>query len=194
MENQKGASLVHPSVIGIAPKELQERMQRGETPQLVDVREWPEFASGHIDAARLIPLGELRARSEELDRNSPVVCICRSGVRSAQAAQLLQALGFERVYQLVGGVLAWGQAGLPLVGNARARWVLERQVRLAFGIFLVTGLALSQRWPAAILICWIIGIGMVVTAIVDWCGMALILGKAPWNRESVTARGRVGKL
>jgi sulfur dioxygenase len=77
--------------------------------QLVDVREPDEFAGelGHIDGARLIPLGALVARANELAKERPIVAVCRSGARSAQATVLLQKAGFERVANLSGGMLRW---------------------------------------------------------------------------------------
>ena len=176
--------------VPIAASELQARVARGEPVQIIDVREFPEFAAGHIASARLVPLGELEARRQELDWNVPVVCVCRSGQRSALAAQKLVSLGFTKVSQLEGGVLAWDRCGLPLTGEAHAPWSLERQVRFALGIFVLIGLSLSLRWPAAIVISWIMGVGMVFTSVVDWCGMALLLAKAPWNRPHTGSYGR----
>ena len=80
----------------LSPAELQGRLTRTERPQLVDVREFPEFAGGRIPGARLLPLGELKRRAGELDRSAPLVCVCRSGKRSAQAVEKLGALGFTR--------------------------------------------------------------------------------------------------
>ena len=56
-------------------------------------------------------------------------------------------------------------------------------MRLALGLFVLIGLALSLRWPAAIVVAWIIGAGMVFTSIIGWRGMALPLAKAPWNKQ-----------
>ncbi len=86
--------------------------------QLVDVREAPEWDGplGHIHTARLVPLGELAARSGELDRDRPVVAVCRSGARSAQAVAILQKLGFDRVANMAGGMIRWRAGGLPAAG------------------------------------------------------------------------------
>jgi rhodanese-related sulfurtransferase len=77
--------------------------------QLVDVREAEEFTGplGHIRGAKLIPLDQLACRVDELSRTTPVVTICRSGARSAQAVVLLQRSGLEQVANLSGGMLRW---------------------------------------------------------------------------------------
>ena len=84
--------------------------------QVVDVREAPEFIDrlGHLPQARLVPLSQLAARMGELDRNRPVVAVCRSGVRSAQASVLLTKAGFTQVANLAGGMLRWKLEGLPV--------------------------------------------------------------------------------
>ncbi|MGH8686366.1 MAG: MBL fold metallo-hydrolase [Burkholderiales bacterium] len=86
--------------------------------QIVDVREVDEFngAMGHIDGARLIPLGVLAQRAGELDREIPIVTVCRSGARSAQATVLLKKAGFERVANLSGGMLRWRAQRFPVEG------------------------------------------------------------------------------
>ena len=88
--------------------------------QVVDVREPAEFDGplGHIAQARPIPLGELDARLGELAKERPVVTVCRSGARSAQAATLLQKAGFTEVANLAGGMLRWRANGHPVVGGA----------------------------------------------------------------------------
>jgi sulfur dioxygenase len=106
----------------IQPVALHERIA-GERPsgiQVVDVREPHEFtdALGHIQGARLLPLAELAALAGELDRERPVVCVCRSGTRSAQATLLLQQAGLDQVANLHGGMLRWRADALPVVGGA----------------------------------------------------------------------------
>lgn len=87
--------------------------------QLLDVREAAEFdgALGHLDGARLLPLGALAGRQDELRRDRPVVTICRSGTRSARAALLLSQAGFAAVANLAGGMLRWRAEQLPVVGG-----------------------------------------------------------------------------
>lgn len=76
---------------------------------IIDVREPAEFNDtlGHIAGARLIPLSQLSSRLAELPHNQPIVTVCRSGARSAQASVLLQKAGFSEVANLAGGLLRW---------------------------------------------------------------------------------------
>jgi sulfur dioxygenase len=77
--------------------------------QIVDVREPDEFTGplGHVPGAKLLPLGSLKERSSELKKDQPLVVVCRSGARSAQATVLLGKAGFEKVANLSGGMLRW---------------------------------------------------------------------------------------
>jgi rhodanese-related sulfurtransferase len=83
---------------------------------LLDVREDKEYQDGHILDAIHIPLSKLAGRLTELDelKSRPLVISCRSGHRSATACAQLRKNGFETVYNLKGGVMAWQSAGLPL--------------------------------------------------------------------------------
>jgi sulfur dioxygenase len=102
----------------IEPQGLEEA---GARVQVVDVREPAEFDGplGHIGGARSIPLGTLAARADELDRTRPVVAVCRSGARSAQALTILKQAGFKDVANLGGGMLRWRAGDHPVVGGAR---------------------------------------------------------------------------
>ena len=88
--------------------------------QVVDVREQDEFRGplGHIQGAQLIPLRELPARAgAELAHERPIVAVCRSGARSAQAVVLLQKAGFKDVANLAGGMLRWRAEGNAVDGG-----------------------------------------------------------------------------
>lgn len=78
--------------------------------QLVDVREPEEFAAGTLPGAINIPLGQLAERTAELDSSRRVVLLCRSGRRSAEAAQFLTDIGFPDVVNLAGGILAFAES------------------------------------------------------------------------------------
>jgi sulfur-carrier protein adenylyltransferase/sulfurtransferase len=100
---------------GITPHELKRRMDAGERFELIDVREPFEYEIAQIDGAKLIPLGEIAERLDELEREQPIIIHCHSGMRSAQAAQLLQERGFAKVYNLEGGIDAWSDQVDPNV-------------------------------------------------------------------------------
>ncbi|WP_068618564.1 rhodanese-like domain-containing protein [Paenibacillus tuaregi] len=90
----------------ISAQELWERLKRGEKPVIVDVREPAEWAEGHIEAAKHIPLGELLERTGELDPKQETILVCRSGNRSGLAYEMLKEKGFK-VVNMTGGMNAW---------------------------------------------------------------------------------------
>ncbi|QRG68117.1 rhodanese-like domain-containing protein [Brevibacillus choshinensis] len=90
----------------ITPEELLAKLDANEEVQVIDVREVDEWNAGHIKQAKLIPLGFLPHRIEELDKDVPIVMVCRSGARSHMATEYLTAQGFDAA-NMVGGMLAW---------------------------------------------------------------------------------------
>ena len=97
-------------------RDIQPRAAEALGARIVDVREQSELhEDGRIAGATHIPLGDLPGRASEL-AGEPVVLICRSGVRSAMAADALRASGFE-AYSVDGGILAWERDGLPVDRN-----------------------------------------------------------------------------
>lgn len=102
----------------ILPAELAARIRSGNAPALIDVREHDEYCDelGHLQGSRLIPLRTLSGTAGEIDdlRSREVVVVCRAGIRSATAAAILTALGFEHVSNLKGGMLEWNEARLPV--------------------------------------------------------------------------------
>lgn len=81
---------------------------------LIDVRTPGEFSDGYIEGAINIPLQELQQRLSEIPQDQDIVLYCRSGNRSAQAANILSSAGFSSIYDL-GGTIQWQGAGYPLV-------------------------------------------------------------------------------
>ena len=93
----------------ITVEDLKARLDRKENFVLVDVREPFEWDIARIPGAILIPLGELPSRLSELNPTDELVIQCKSGGRSANAVQFLQAQGFSKVSNLTGGILAWSE-------------------------------------------------------------------------------------
>lgn len=81
---------------------------------LLDVREVEEFAVGRIPGAINIPLSELEARLAEVEKDKPIVLVCRTGGRSAMAAQFMAFHGYKDLFNVNGGTLGWAQRKLPL--------------------------------------------------------------------------------
>lgn len=81
---------------------------------IIDVREMNEINAGTIPDALAMPLATVPLRISELDKNTPLVFVCRSGARSAQACAFLQQQGFDNVHNLRGGMFAWASAGQPI--------------------------------------------------------------------------------
>ncbi len=83
---------------------------------VIDVRENDEFASGHIVNSRHIPLAQLADHLKAIEKykTRPIIVNCRSGNRAAGAIGILRKNGFNEVFTLRGGILAWVQAGMPL--------------------------------------------------------------------------------
>lgn len=99
----------------ISAKELKSLIDRKEKFTLVDVREPHEYKIANIPGAKLIPLGEIAQRANELDSADNIVVHCRSGARSAKAIGTLQKMGFKRLQNLQGGILAWSKDVDPSV-------------------------------------------------------------------------------
>lgn len=86
---------------------------------LLDVREHDEWAAGHVPGARHIPLAELGGRAAEVPQEELIYVVCRSGVRSARAAQALAGAGWRAV-NVGGGMQDWAAAGRPMVADSGA--------------------------------------------------------------------------
>lgn len=83
-----------------------EKMKAGNL-QIIDVREPQEFEDGHIPGAKLIPLGQLDSRYQEIDPDQQAVIVCRSGGRSSVACDFLARAGYQNIHNLMGGMNAW---------------------------------------------------------------------------------------
>ena len=178
-------------------------LDQPDTVTVLDVRTPAEFETAHIRGSYNLPLNLLDEHAEQLaarlDRH--VVLVCQSGARAAQARQRLAAVSAERVHVLDGGITAYAATGGDADGSVvrgRARWALERQVRLVAGVLVLAGLAAGLRAPQARLLSAGIGAGLrapqarllsagigaglTVSALTDTCTMARVLSALPYNR------------
>jgi len=92
----------------ITVQELKKMQDNGEDFQLIDVREDFEYEVSNL-GGELIPLSGILIEADKIDKNRPVVIMCRSGRRSAAAVMQLEQQGFTNLYNLKGGILAWSE-------------------------------------------------------------------------------------
>lgn len=100
----------------ITATELKNRLDKNDNIQLIDVRQPDEYAFAKIDGAKLIPLGEIVGRMNEIDTDKEIVLQCKVGGRSAKAIEMLTSAGFQgKMSNLKGGITAWSNEVDPSV-------------------------------------------------------------------------------
>ena len=167
--------------------EMNELLDGGGECQVIDVREFSEFNSERIADAQLMPLSNFEKHADEIDHTKPVYLMCRSGNRAKNAAEKLASKGFTDIHVIEGGMVAWAGANLPVVTGESKVWSLERQVRFAAGMFVLTGVILSLVvHPYLLILSVLIGAGLMFSAATDTCAMGMVLAKMPWNKAPVT--------
>ena len=156
---------------------------------IVDVRTPGEFEAVHVPLAQNRPLDDLDEHVDELrslvEESQEIVLVCRAGSRAHQAQEKLSAAGLPDLPILEGGMLAWQQAGGPVVQDV-IRWDLERQVRLAVGLIVVASIALSLVFPPARFVAGAVGLGLIFAAATNTCMLGMILSRLPYNRPRLT--------
>jgi len=183
------------SISVISPKQLQDRIQAGDTVDLIDVRTPVEFREVHAEVARNVPLETLDAGAVLAGHpaSRPLYVICRSGSRGKQACEKIAAAGCTNVVNVEGGTMAWDQAGYAVVRGKKAI-SLERQVRICAGFMSLAGgvlaIVVHPYWAG---LSAFVGAGLMFAGITDTCGMAMILARMPWNQVSASGAAAAGK-
>jgi rhodanese-related sulfurtransferase len=153
---------------------------------LLDVRSPAEFRSGRVQGAVNLPLENVtdlnvRALLAGNDQKT-VVLLCASGGRARVAAKKLAASGLKTLV-VQGGTNSCQQAGLPIDRDAGGMISIERQVRIGAGTMVFTGVMLGTFvHPGFYGLSGFVGCGLIFAGVTDWCGMGLLIAKAPWNR------------
>ena len=174
--------------------ELQDPRKDG--PLFLDVRTPVEFGISHIPGSVNVPLGLLEKHTGQIAQKLPrdTVVICRSGARSTRAAQLLAGEQRTGDVVLTGGIEAWRTAGRT-GRDGGERWDLERQVRLAAGSLVLSGILASTVVPRAKWFSGAIGAGLVFAAVSNTCAMGRALSALPYNqRDQVTLEDVLRRL
>ena len=152
--------------------------------QIVDVREGVEYHAEHLDGTVNIPLSGLSKSLDKIKKDKPVYLLCRSGARSAQAAQELQKKGYENIFVVEGGLECLKPLGCALIKGESKVWAMDRQVRMGAGVMTLMGV-LGFLWihPAFLFLSAFVACGLIFSAVTNTCGMALVLGRCPWNQK-----------
>lgn len=179
--NRTGVDLAE----AITAAEAVKHVQGGGATSVIDVRTGVEYDGEHVPGSRLITLDQLQGRLDEVRATpAPRLLLCRTGSRAAMARTTLAELGVGGLTVVEGGIEAFARAGGE-TEKGRTVMSLERQVRIGAGLLVLVGVALGAFvHPGFLALAAFVGAGQVFAGVTDWCGMGLLLAKAPWNRSS----------
>ena len=182
--NREGAAIPN----SMTAAQAVQQVEAGGAKTVVDVRTGAEFEAEHITGSRLVPLDQLVQRADEVRMTpAPRLLMCKSGTRAGMALKTLAALNVSGLTVVEGGIEAFRNAGGP-TKKGRARMSLERQVRILAGSLTFIGVALGVFvHPWFLALAAFIGAGLVFAGVTDTCGMAMMLGKMPWNQSSMAS-------
>ncbi len=113
------SSLFGASLPSLNALELSEKLKAGKQSLVLDVRQPEEYREGHIAGSKLIPLGELNKRINELPKDKEIICVCASGSRSRSAAKFLISAGYN-AFDMQGGMFMWQRAKLSVKKGSAA--------------------------------------------------------------------------
>ncbi len=182
-------STIQSSVVDVSPELLETWIADGSA-QLIDVREDFEHATERIDSAINHPLSTLDCESlRDAHPNQRLVFHCRSGGRSADAATRFME-DDENTFHLAGGIQAWKAAGKPTIrSNSAPKLDIMRQVQIVAGSLILLGVILGLSVHIGFIgLSAFVGAGLTFAGLSGWCGMAMLLGKMPWNKVACTTR------
>ncbi len=174
-----------PALVGA--DEVVRRVRAVGAGSVIDVRSPVEVLGESVPGAVAVPLDQLEARLDEVRAvPAPRLLLCRSGARAGKAMETLTALGVDGLSVMSGGLEAYRAAGGSTV-SAGSHMSLERQVRVAAGSLSLLGVILGfLLHPGFFGLSGFVGAGLVFAGVTDWCGMGLLLARAPWNQRPGT--------
>lgn len=166
--------------------ELKKEIDQNSSIQLVDVREVSEYMAERVEQAVSMPLSHFDQLVFQLDKSRDIYAMCRAGRRAEEFCRRLDSLGY-RAHCVEGGLSAWDKQGFPVIRTPGQPWSIERQTRFAAGLIVFLGvlLALTVNWNF-IYLAGLLGIGLMFSAVVDFCGMSVLISKLPWNKPRAT--------
>lgn len=173
----------------ITPKDLEMLRRNDAGIALLDVRTPAEHEKVHVPGVHLVPVDDLDAGKlagvNGFTKEKPVYILCHSGPRAERAARKLEAAGFQDCQVVAGGTSAWEAAGYEVNRGEVRVLPLNRQVQLVAGAMALGGAVLAFTVaPAWIFLSGFVGLGLMVAGATDFCPMAILLAKMPWNQAS----------
>lgn len=171
----------------ITAAELKAVSTEGAPLCLVDVRTSAEFSGEQISQSQCWPLQDIEMGVEmTLPNSDPVYLVCASGIRSKMAAEVLQNKIANPLYVISDGIAGCESAGFAIEKNGGVI-SLERQVRIAAGLFVLVGVLLGMLVnPSFYTLSAFVGAGLIFAGISNTCAMGLLLAKMPWNQAKGT--------
>lgn len=165
------------------PATIARRLKDGSL-TLIDIRETDEHAREHVPGSVSLPLSGLKEGHLSVRAAGDVAFHCKSGMRTSMNCGELSRHVSGPAYIMEGGLEAWKKAGLPVNRDKAAPLELNRQVQITAGLLILTGALLSViLHPAFIGLPAFVGAGLTFAGFTGWCGMGLLLARAPWNRR-----------
>jgi rhodanese-related sulfurtransferase len=168
----------------ITAKEAQDLLSDGKA-YLIDVREPAEYRAQKIPGSKSLPLSKISSSlfKKNKDESKKAILYCRSGKRSTMACNKLIKDIDSDLYNVDGGLLEWEKLGYPIEKSENKTLPLERQVQLSISLMILIGLLINMTVSSLGLILPLMaGLGLLNASLTGWCGMAMLLGKMPWNR------------
>lgn len=164
-------------------------LDKGEA-MLIDVREPGEHQAESIPGATLLPLANVSKSALPNCAGKKLVVHCRKGGRGGTACEKLLAEDPNlEIYNLEGGIEAWAQAGHAVKTSGTFFLPLDRQVQLTIGLCLLVGSWLGYTYasPVWFLFTGLFGVGLTIAGSTGFCGLAMLMAKAPWNQKGAPA-------
>lgn len=177
----------------ITPGDAKALVEKESQIKLLDVRSVLEFNEVHIKDAINIPIDALSAKINDLNQSKQsYILLCRTGNRSAMAADMLMQSGIHGVKVMQGGITRWQKEGLPII-KGETSISLERQVRIIAGSLVLFGIIMFWfvSW-VFIFISIFVSCGLLFAGITDNCLMGTLLMKLPYNKKLYKAKSGAG--
>ena len=150
---------------------------------IIDVREPAEFRDGHIPYAINLPSTQFAVDNYKAWFNLKIFLVCQSGNRAQSIAQKLNEAGMSEIY-----VLDRHMEQVATESNSEV-WSVDRQFRFLLGVFIALYL-IGRYWMSDLFVAIpvILGLGLIITAIIDKCYLRIGIAMLPWNREEIEQR------